>query len=255
MTEPNIMPHFVDALEGRLRAEAIKRGATKRSLSGIAGPSWRPVLLAAALVAAAATAIALVPLTGTSERALANSIALLRTPALEIDRDTHMREIASGLSSELDRAWSAPAFGGTAYLMSGDGIWCLSAPDAATKQPDLERGSTCTDDSTFARLGLSLTIGNDYVAVLPDAAPPPSLRGPDGAQRRLSRSQRGVVVLQNVPPGSSITLYDDKGGSRTDTIRRTGSDDGLKSWKCADGSYYRSPPGVRNPCLTDRSSR
>lgn len=119
-----------------------------------------PVLFSAPAATPEATA------TPTRSAAPATPIAvseLVDTPAVRDD-------LASG--GELARAWKVPALKGHVHLIRKPDGWCLSAPDPLAGQPEIERGKTCTDPTTFAARGISIGIGAVWVSVGPAADAP-----------------------------------------------------------------------------------
>jgi hypothetical protein len=138
----------------------------------------------------------------------------LRCPrATAIDaKDPQLRALL-GPGHTIVRAWSIPTFKGHVLLSRYADQWCLSAPDTATGQPDIERGMSC---ATGAQSSVAMSIGSDYVAVvLDEGAKPPTLRLPNGHRRTLMPREGGLIALAGVPAGSSITLYDRAGRART----------------------------------------
>jgi hypothetical protein len=79
-------------------------------------------------------------------------------------------------------------------------VWCLSAPDPATDEPDIERGSTCG-----ASQAIELGIGSTQVVHVPDDAEAPQLTLPDGTEQTLQPTQ-GLVVILSRPDGSRVNL-------------------------------------------------
>jgi hypothetical protein len=78
------------------------------------------------------------------------------------------------------RAWSVPEYKGHVILSRKGDEWCLSAPDPATNQPDIERGVGCVPDARFQSKGVELTIGGNRVAVAPTHGGTAEATGPDG---------------------------------------------------------------------------
>lgn len=172
----------------------------------------------AAIGAAAAAAVVLVTLPSAPPTAQASTPLIETAPSAVPSGPREALREELGSAADLDRAWGTPAFGGTAYLVRRENAWCLSAPDPLTARPDVERGSTCTDAATFDRFGISLTIGANYIAVLPEG-----VRDPTVEHRRTTGSIRpsahGVVVLERLRDPTTITRYDAAGRRRRDTVR------------------------------------
>ena len=108
-----------------------------------------------------------------------------------------------GPTNEIVRAWAVPALEGHVLLTRRDSMWCISAPDRLTDQPDIERGVTCDPTATT---GISLRLGEDFVAVVLDDQAKPVLQLPDGSERMLEPVEGGLVLLRRAPSGSTIKL-------------------------------------------------
>lgn len=246
MTSDSPMPDFVDALEARLRASAEPsefRGAARPRT-----PITTPRRLAAAAVVAVIVSIAgITAVSSTTQTQRAFGAAILRTKPVDISARPDTQALAKrlGPTAELDHAWVAPAFGGTAYLLRGSDTWCVSAPDPASDRPNIERGVSCTDDQTFERIGISMAIGGNFIAMIPDGVRPPVLRrASDPAPSVLSPSEHGVVVAPDLPNGSAVTLYDTRGGHR---IHKIQIPDLLRD-QCADGTFSYRPRTQATTC-------
>jgi hypothetical protein len=239
MTHPSPMPDFVDALEARLRASV--EHPRRRATAPGCGPMTGPVRVAVvAGLAAVAAIVGIVAASSTSQTQSAFGAAILRTDPVDISSrpETAGLRRRVGPTADLEHAWAAPALGGTAYLLRGADTWCVSAPDPATDRPDIERGVGCTDDQTFKRIGISIAIGRNFIAMIPDGVRHPVLRRPGAGERVLTASAHGVVVAPDLPNGSAVTLYDTHGGHRVHTIQLP---DVVRD-QCQDGTFsYRSP--------------
>ena len=66
---------------------------------------------------------------------------------------------------------------------------CLSVPDPGATEPG-DRGVTCSPPDVFERFGVSLTIGSNYAAVIPDSQRPPIYRHADGTREPLDADRR-----------------------------------------------------------------
>ena len=84
-------------------------------------------------------------------------------------------------------------------LMRGR-VWCLSAPDPLTDEPDIERGSTCGPSQE-----IQLGIGSTTVVFVPEGTMPPELTNSDGTKEPL-RPTEGLVVILSRPDGSRLDL-------------------------------------------------
>lgn len=190
--------------------------------------------------ASLATVIAVVSLGGTTATAQAG-VTLLNAKPVAITDPTTVAGVRGsvGEGADLGRVWSAPASGGDAYLVRRAGDWCLSAPDPATRHPDLERGSTCLNSAEFDRFGIALTIGRGYVAAVVADAPAPTLTDPDGLTRTLKPTHDGVVVLTDLTDGTTVTRYAADGATRTDRI----AEPDVASKICGDGERHFFGPG------------
>jgi hypothetical protein len=83
------------------------------------------------------------------------------------------------------RAWSVPEYKGHVILSRKGDEWCLSAPDPAADQPDIERGSTCAPDARFQSKGIWLGIGENTMEVAPTHGGTAQATGPDGKTRTV----------------------------------------------------------------------
>ncbi|MEV4419982.1 hypothetical protein AB0L40_08400 [Patulibacter sp. NPDC049589] len=177
------------------------------------------------------------------------SAAILRTPPIDGRRLPALRDLVGriGTVERLRRVWAAPALGGQIYLAHGDGVWCLSVPDRATDHPDVERAVGCTTDREFDRIGISLTLGSDFVAVLPDGVTRPTTKRPGGRARPVTPSSEGVVALRDLPAKTVVTVTGTDGAHRRLAIADTGKDK-VKFWTCPDGQTRVTGPKEPNPC-------
>jgi hypothetical protein len=120
---------------------------------------------------------------------------------------------AAGPDAVLARAWSVPVLGGNVYLVRAGETSCLSVPDPATAEPDLERAEACG----VSAFGTSLSVGGSYVAIVAPHAADPVLKEPGAGERRLVPTA-GLVAVDDAPDGSTVTLFDGDGHSRTEGI-------------------------------------
>ncbi|HEX4364651.1 MAG TPA: hypothetical protein VHZ75_08885 [Solirubrobacteraceae bacterium] len=229
------MPDFLAALEHELRAAATPAApATRRRPA-------RRLVIAAAVVMLIATSFMLA--TGPGGRDATQAFAgppILREPtvavperlrtlgagALYMQRLDNVAEpasskdlqalLASGRRIPTETARQIPAFGGTAYLLGAPGVWCLTAPDPATRHPDIEVGETCVPAREFTRIGMAMTIGRHYVAAIPQGVPDPVLTRADGASTTLRPDRHGLVVIDTLAAGDTVTRSDAQGLTSVD---------------------------------------
>jgi hypothetical protein len=140
--------------------------------------------------------------------------------ALPVAPDSPALEGLLGGSPEVVRAWYVRKLKGHVILSrraetpsSGTGtepqlhepfmsgrVWCLSAPDPLTNEPDIERGSTCGPSQE-----IQLGIGSTSVIFVPDGTRPPELTNSDGTKEPLQPTE-GLVVILSRPDGSRLDL-------------------------------------------------
>jgi hypothetical protein len=224
-----VMPDFVDALEGRLRQEASAGVPARRPRRA------RPRITVALAVVSSVALVALVVAIATSSSRDADRRAdhrprldatplILRTATTDAQRI--IDEVQSGMSvrlvlgpdARLTAARPVPAFGGTAYVLTGHQGWCLTAPDDAldpTGDPARRGGLTCQKLATVYRFGIPLAVGHNAIAAIPQGVAAPTLTTPDGTVRRLTPSAQGIVLVDHGPRGSVLTLYARDGATRT----------------------------------------
>ena len=104
-----------------------------------------------------------------------------------------------GSTQQIVRAWEVRKLKGHVILSRRGGEWCLSAPDPATNEPDIERGSTCNSNEA-----IELGIGSTNVIVVPDGTRPPEITGADGRTEPLQPTD-GLVVILSRPGDSRLT--------------------------------------------------
>lgn len=241
------MPDFVDALDARLRSDAVPRRRASHDGPSPSAQRIRNIVLSGGiLIGCVVSVLAVLPTS--ADRAYGKPPALLSATSLVVGANTRVRDAAASAptTEQLDRAWSVPAFGGTAYLLHGDATWCLSAPDPASDHPNVERGYSCSDSAEFGRIGISLTIGSNYIAVVREGVRAPTLQTPDGEMREIRPSHLGVVILPNLADGSIVTLRGPAGHDRSETIRAI--PEGGSRGRCANGLAYTAPAGQPDPC-------
>ena len=221
----DLMPDFATTLEARLRedAAALPQRATRRA------DRYRRPRVAVLVTAVAALTAGFLVLNAAQDRATPAAYGkpvIADTPATSDPRIVRQLQggmsvqLALGPGARLKDAHPFPAFGGTAYVVTGDQGWCLAAPDPAlnpapSTDPTREGVVTCSRTKDIYRFGLYLGVGNNAVVALPANATPPTLKGPDGAVAELEPSDQGVVVIEGAPPGSELVLYGPDGSRRT----------------------------------------
>jgi hypothetical protein len=209
------MHDYLAALELRLKSEAVHAGAGRtRTLA-----RRRPAIAVAIVFAVVLPAVLVVgSLGGQAPRAYGKPAILQTAPvAVPAALKGHLAfNLAAGPRSTPLEARPIPAFGGTAYLLSGKDAWCLSAPDPAAGEPDIERGVTCTRTSEFLKLGISLLVGNHYIAAIPQGVDDPTLRHADGSTETLHPDEQGVVVVDPLSAGDTVSLHGTDGHTRID---------------------------------------
>jgi len=99
-----------------------------------------------------------------------------------------------GPDATIVRAWSVPEYRGHVILSRSGTDWCLSVPDPASPQPDIDRGSTCQPDARFRSRGIELNVGGNDVEVGLTHAGTAEATGPDGKTRTV-KLQPGKLVL------------------------------------------------------------
>jgi hypothetical protein len=99
-----------------------------------------------------------------------------------------------GPGQTIVRAWSVPEYQGHVILSRKGDEWCLSAPDTATDQPDIERGMGCVPDARFQSNGVEVDIGGNKVEAGVTRAGTAEATGPDGKTRTV-KLHGGELVL------------------------------------------------------------
>ena len=106
---------------------------------------------------------------------------------------------------------------GPAYVAGGPAGWCITVPDAASPNPALERGVACATPAEFQRIGLSVSVGGQFVAALPQDVRRPTVRRNGQRPESLHPSKYGVISLR-VKRGDTVTLFDTTGKARADRM-------------------------------------
>jgi hypothetical protein len=208
------MHDYLTTLELELKAQATQPAPGRRDAL-----SWRRPAIAIGIVS-----MLVIPglvLAGSigREAPAYGKPPILKTPAVDIPQPLKQGlalQLAAGPNSTLTEARPIPAFGGTAYLLSGNDAWCLSAPDPEADHPQAETGVACTRTKEFFRIGISLVLGNHYIAAIPDGVRDPTLTRADGTTETLHPNEQGVVVVDALSAGDTVSLHGADGTSRTD---------------------------------------
>jgi hypothetical protein len=103
------------------------------------------------------------------------------------------------------RAWNVPEYKGHVILSRKGDEWCLSAPDPASDQPDIERGVGCVPDARFQSNGVEVEIGGNKVEVGLTHAGTAEATGPDGKTHTV-KLHGGHLVLAHGLAGVEYRL-------------------------------------------------
>lgn len=209
-----VMNDYLSALELDLKNQAALTATSRRRAPRLGRP-----MIALAFSAVVVSAVLVISGSAGREVPAYGKPAILNTPASDIPeplRQGLALQLAPGPNATLTEARAVPAFGGTAYLLSGNDTWCLSAPDAESMTPDAEPGVTCTHTSEFFRIGISLVVGDHYIAAIPQGVENPTLTHADDTKVELRPNQQGVVVVEKLAPGDTVSLHGTGGQIRTD---------------------------------------
>jgi hypothetical protein len=96
------------------------------------------------------------------------------------------------------RAWSVPEYQGHVILSRKGDEWCVSAPDTAADQPDIERGMGCVPDARFQARGVEVDIGGNKVEVAPTHGGTAQATGPDGKTRTVKLHGGELVIAHGL---------------------------------------------------------
>lgn len=172
------------------------------------------------------------------------------------DADALFKDHGGTSNGTLERAWTTPGMQGEdahVFLFRRGEQRCLSVPDPLTTEPG-DRGVTCSPADVFERFGVSLTIGSNYAAVVPDPERKPIYRHADGTREPLEPTD-GLVALARTEPGSAVALYAPDGKRRTDAFRADQRGNGTPTpnsrYDCSNGESVIVPDAVkldRDPC-------
>jgi hypothetical protein len=124
-----------------------------------------------------------------------------------------------------------------------------------------DRGISCASADVFERFGISISIGSNYAAVVPDpTGRPPVYRHSDGTHETLEPIS-GLVALARTGHGSAVTLSAPDGKRRTDTFKapQRSSTRGRKNrYDCSNGESVIAPADVDvkgDPCTLTAAPR
>lgn len=208
------MPDYLSALERDL---ALRAEYSRSAPFRFAGGLKRPIVALAATLVFAAIGLAVAEIG--SESPAYGQPRVLRIDAVDVPpplRNGLALQLAAGWNATLTEARPIRAFGSTAYLLSGEDAWCLVAPDPDAARPSVEPVVSCVRTSEFMRIGVSVSAGTHYIAAIPQGVEPPTLTTSDGREMSLRPNQYGVVIVDGVRPGSTITLHPTNGKPRSD---------------------------------------
>ena len=212
------MHDYLSALELDLKAEAGASGDPQRRTL-----AWRRPAIAIAFAAMLVIPALVISGSVGHDTTAYGKPVILHTPAAEIPKPLKQGlalQLAAGPDATLTDARAIPAFGGTAYLLSGDGAWCLSAPDPEATTPDVENSVSCTHTAEFFRIGISLVVGNHYIAAIPQGVENPTLTHADGTTESLRPNHQGVVMVDTLTTGDTVSLHGTDGQTRIDRPAR-----------------------------------
>jgi hypothetical protein len=208
------MPDFVDALEQRLRDRATAGRAHTQSARR--WPARHGVTIALAVSGALVVMLVVFALPNHRDTSADGKPLILRTAAVpapsiiaELQRGVSARAVL-GPDAHLTDARPVKAFGSIAYVVTGDAGWCLVVPDPAIAPSANYRsrtGVTCSKLADVYRYGISLIVGHNALAAVPQGVPDPTVTSKDGTVRELKPTEQGVVVVEDIPSGSVFTLY------------------------------------------------
>jgi hypothetical protein len=174
---------------------------------------------------------------------------VVRPQALE---DAEALFAAEGGTSNgtLERAWSTPDMQGRqahVFLFRRGDQRCLSVADPLGAEPG-DRGVSCSPPDIFERFGVSVTVGSNYAAVVPDPTRRPLYRHADGTREHLDPVE-GLVALARTEPGSAVALYAPDGKRRTDAFRAgpRGNATPQERHECSDGRAVIAPANIELP--------
>lgn len=211
MTEA-LMPDAVNALEQRLRHEATAGRAPEpdRRL----WPRRAALVIPFVVVGALLLVFLLSPTSPQGVRDEAPLIlqtAAVRVPSVidDLQRGATVPAVL-GPNARLTDARPVHALGSTAYVVTGDEGWCLVVPDPALTSASDHRtatGVTCSRLAHVERYGISMIVGHNALAAIPQGVPNPTVTFRDGALRELKPTDQGVVAVDDLPSGSVFTIY------------------------------------------------
>lgn len=141
------------------------------------------------------------------------------------------------VGAQVHRARAFDVGGHTGYVVpNAEGAWCISVPDLATANPDIERGTTCAPSTRdLKRFGLSVAVGSVVAAAIPAGAPAP-VRSYGGSRREVPVDERGIAVVTDLRPSERFIVQGQDGGHRTHTAPR---DIAKQRFMCPDGTVVQ----------------
>lgn len=150
--------------------------------------------------------------------------------------------------AQTSKARAFPIGEHTGYVVPNAlGNWCISVPDLATADPDVERGTSCTSAPDFERYGLSVRVGRVAAAAVPPGAPSPQRIGRFPA-RPVAVNADDIAVVTDLAADQSLALRFKPGVSRND-----GRSVPPKTTQgvCTDGRRVDRPGDCYRPGMTD----
>jgi hypothetical protein len=150
----------------------------------------------------------------------------LRTPLVVLPEyarsQSSARNILGPDGPKITRGHAVPLQdGSTAYVYGNADGYCLWAPDPTFSDPREGGGVTCVRTAQFLRFGIVLGMGTDsqgtIIAALPQGVRNPVVSRQGQADRSLTPSSDGVVVLSTIVP-TTITFFDRAGRQQIMTL-------------------------------------
>lgn len=236
------MPDFETWLEHELVTEISARRRTgRRRVAAATATIGISALVAFAILASAGGGGPIAP--GTAQARPLPAIAY-RPAATPPPTD----EEIGVPGAQTDRARSFSIGPHTGYVVPDAlGNWCISVPDLATDDPDVERGTSCTSAADFERYGLYVRVGPVAAAAVPPGAPAPQRVGRFPA-RSLAVNDDDIAVVTDLKSDQGLALRYKPGVSRADgrsVPRRTAQ--GV----CTDGRRVDRPGDCHRRGMTD----
>jgi hypothetical protein len=153
-------------------------------------------------------------------------------------------QLGASKDRTVERAWWTPGMQGEdahVFLYRKGDELCLAVPDPMSTLPG-DHGVGCSSPKVFERYGVSVTVGSNYAAVVPDPKRRPLYRHADGTRERL-KPILGLVALARAEAGSAVSLIAPDGQRRTDSFRgdRGGTFAPTKRHECSNGKSVTVP--------------